>query len=176
MLSQPRQTARCSYVIGNRRIGAFTAIKPIFLTSQLRSSVPITIIYNHDSRISTTIYNVPSLLLHTGIVLKLLCLISARLHSQTMDYSHRPNALPSHMTNGSSPLHTSRSVRDERERQTTFDAIRASMGPRREPVDLDGDDAIAPRRNVTSRPVEAEAARDPRDEAPPTPPAPSTRC
>ena len=50
----------------------------------------------------------------------------------------RPNAIPSHLINGHSPLHPSAPAdRDTTERESAYNAIKSSMGPRREPIDLD---------------------------------------
>ncbi len=94
------------------------------------------------------------------------------------------SALPPYLINGSSPLHTSADVR---ERDNLAASIYASNG-RRQPVDLElsrdttsnGNDSffhktVKPR---STRPASqshlTEAARDPRDEAPPpTPPSTS---
>lgn len=95
-------------------------------------------------------------------------------------YAHRPKAVPSYLTNGTSPLHVSQADRDNRERQSAFAAIKSSMGPRRVPVDLDHAD-LSPTFNGDSQPkvlrnLDEEAARDARDEpAPSPPPANSTR-
>lgn len=94
------------------------------------------------------------------------------------------SALPSHLINGSSPLHISS---DSRERDSLVASINASSG-RRQPVDLDGSqlptsngDAKLLHHTVKAHPARpavhsnlTEAARDPRDEAaPPTPPSSS---
>ncbi len=94
------------------------------------------------------------------------------------------SALPSHLINRSSPLHTSS---ENRERESLVASINASSG-RRQPVDLDGSqiptsngDAVSLHHAVRPRPARpavysnlTEAARDPRDEAaPPTPPSSS---
>ncbi|KAK5149356.1 GTP cyclohydrolase 1 [Oleoguttula sp. CCFEE 6159] len=96
----------------------------------------------------------------------------------------KPNALPSHLTNGHTPLHASESS-DNRDRENTFASIKNSMGPRRQPVDLDAPigyfpNGHVPRSNITAHPRPTrptrphingldEHARDPRDEAPPPP-------
>ncbi|KAF2153457.1 GTP cyclohydrolase I [Myriangium duriaei CBS 260.36] len=95
-------------------------------------------------------------------------------------YAHRPKAVPNYLTNGTSPLHVSQEARDNRERQSAFNAIQSSMGPRRVPIDLEHGE-ISPalprdHHKKTSANLDDEAARDPRDEAPPpTPPATSSR-
>lgn len=95
------------------------------------------------------------------------------------------SALPSYLINGTSPLHTSSDIR---ERENLAASINASSG-RRQPVDLDGSQlptsngdanilqhAVKPR---LARPGVhsgvTEAARDPRDEAPPPTPPSSSR-
>lgn len=42
----------------------------------------------------------------------------------------KPSAIPSHMLNGSSPLHPTTGVRDERERESLNSSIRSSFAPR----------------------------------------------
>ena len=97
--------------------------------------------------------------------------------------SPRPSAIPSHLTNGSSPLHTSQQARDTQERENARASIQSSMGTRKVPLDLkdlsllpgqDGQNSQkAPDHKVQSRTsnLEKEHARDPRDEAAPeTPP------
>ncbi|KAG9557854.1 hypothetical protein KCU77_g18303, partial [Aureobasidium melanogenum] len=49
----------------------------------------------------------------------------------------RPKHIPSHMINGSSPLVTQEN-RDARERENAFKSIKSSMGPKKEPLDLEG--------------------------------------
>ncbi len=100
------------------------------------------------------------------------------------------SALPSHLINGSSPLHVSSDVK---ERNNLYSSIQSSNS-KRQPIDLNSEDqvpskltAIQLRRQVPhqdgdiprnaenrSRSHLTEAARDPRDEAvPPTPPTTS---
>ncbi|KAK4943231.1 hypothetical protein LTR28_008504, partial [Elasticomyces elasticus] len=56
-------------------------------------------------------------------------------------HSPRPKPLPSYLTNGltngHSPLHNTMDSRDQRERDNTIASIKSSMGPRKQPVDLD---------------------------------------
>lgn len=107
----------------------------------------------------------------------------------------RPKAIPSHLINGHSPLHPAHSAdRDREDRESAYNAIKASMGPHREPIDLEhlhlNDDEQPPRnhaqqlRSPKQQYEEVEdqdiedvelkvAARDDRDEAPLTPPATS---
>jgi len=106
----------------------------------------------------------------------------------------RPKPIPSHLVNGHSPLHPSFSAqRDKEDRDNTYNSIKSSMGPRKEPIDLehphtDGDapsshtDAAQKRSARQYEEVGDEdledltlkvAARDTRDEAPITPPATS---
>lgn len=87
------------------------------------------------------------------------------------------SALPSYLINGSSPLHTSPHTK---ERESLAASINASSG-RRQLVDLDGPQHPTSNGDVASlhhavkprpaRPADyshlTEAARDPRDEAPP---------
>lgn len=95
------------------------------------------------------------------------------------------SALPSYLINGSSPLHTSA---DTRERDNLAASIDASTG-RRQLVDLDiskdtnsnGNDSWFQKTSKT-RPIKppsqshiTEAARDPRDEAPPPTPTSASR-
>jgi GTP cyclohydrolase IA len=107
--------------------------------------------------------------------------------------SPRPKAIPPHLINGHSPLHPSYSGRDRDEREQTYDSIKASMDRPREPIHLDdlslepSDLTSAPQvlqekpakqyEEVEDRDLEdielKVAARDTRDEAPPTPPATS---
>ena len=108
--------------------------------------------------------------------------------------SPRPKAIPSHLINGHSPLHPSYTAdRTKDERDSTYNAIKSSMGPHREAIDLDADDEpISPPADSTARSpkrpavqyeeVEDQdiedlrikiAARDRRDSAPLTPPATS---
>ena len=109
----------------------------------------------------------------------------------------RPKPLPSHLINGHSPLHpASASDRNREDRDSTYKAIKASMGPHRQPIDiehlhLNGDENS---RNHAQQPQPSKstsrqydevgeqdledievkvAARDGRDEAPLTPPTTS---
>ncbi|GAB7351086.1 hypothetical protein MBLNU459_g1557t2 [Dothideomycetes sp. NU459] len=91
-------------------------------------------------------------------------------------HSPRPKAIPSHLINGSSPLHVSQETRDSRERENAFAAIQSSMGPRKTPIDLeDGhyfqhqQSAASDKRHLKLNKLEEADARDPRDEAPRTP-------
>lgn len=107
-----------------------------------------------------------------------------------MDHEHypsspRPKAIPSHLTNGHSPLHPSFSAeRDKEDRDHVFDAIKSSMGPPKAPIDLEQvhlqkGSALTPAarqyEEVGDQDIEDVAlrfaARDHRDEAAPTPPA-----
>ncbi|KAK3679938.1 GTP cyclohydrolase 1 [Recurvomyces mirabilis] len=113
-----------------------------------------------------------------------------------MDPEHqpvpRPRAIPSHLINGHSPLHPSYTAEREREdREHTYESIKSSMGPPREPIDLanlslnNHDRTERPngsQQNSAQQYEEVEdadlddldlkvAARDDRDEAPLTPPA-----
>lgn len=104
--------------------------------------------------------------------------------------SPRPKAIPSHLVNGHSPLHPAYPAEKQRsEREDTFNSIKASMGPHKEPIDLDNlhlDDERVPvsqaqkqsakqYEEVQDQDIEdlqvKIAARDGRDEAPVTPPA-----
>lgn len=103
----------------------------------------------------------------------------------------RPKAIPSHLINGHSPLHPAySSERDHEDRNHTFDSIKASMGRHREPLSLDqldldaegsSETRSAPRKSSARQYEHVQdgdldkldvkvAARDTRDEAPPTPP------
>ncbi len=112
-----------------------------------------------------------------------------------MDGAHasappRPKAIPSHLINGHSPLHPSYSAdRDKEEREGAYNAIKSSMGPRREPIDLEelhlnGDHASVPSDTLPKASRQYEEvddqdiedvelkveARDSRDEVPLSPP------
>ncbi|KAL1302965.1 hypothetical protein AAFC00_003283 [Neodothiora populina] len=83
----------------------------------------------------------------------------------------KPKAIP--LINGSSPLHTTQEKRDATERESAFASIRSSMGPRKEPIDLEDGHYFQPHQAVAKdrRPMrlanlEEVDARDPRDEAP----------
>ena len=99
----------------------------------------------------------------------------------------RPKSIPSHMINGHSPLHPAYSTdRDREDRDSAYNAIKSSMGPHRDPIDiehlhLDDEQANLPSKQpsrqyeqVEARDIEdlelKVAARDRRDEAPLTPP------
>ncbi|KAI7356604.1 GTP cyclohydrolase [Hortaea werneckii] len=119
-----------------------------------------------------------------------------------MDQTHhspRPKAIPSHLINGHSPLHPDYSAEKEKdERAHTYDSIKSSMGPHKQPLSLEqlslnGDGTpSATHSDPTSQRVSARqyedvtdqdiedldlkvAARDGRDEAPMTPPASTSR-
>lgn len=107
----------------------------------------------------------------------------------------RPKPIPSHLINGHSPLHPRANGDHERDdRDNTFASIKSSMGPKKEPLDLENpsqtlNDHPSPSSSSTppngaqktSRQYEEvqnhdianidlkSAARDDRDEAPPTP-------
>ncbi|KAI7399599.1 hypothetical protein KC336_g15014, partial [Hortaea werneckii] len=110
-----------------------------------------------------------------------------------MDQTHhspRPKAIPSHLINGHSPLHPDYSAEKEKdERAHTYDSIKSSMGPHKQPLSLEqlslnGDGTpSATHSDPTSQRVSARqyedvtdqdiedldlkvAARDGRDEAP----------
>lgn len=109
----------------------------------------------------------------------------------------RPKAIPSHLINGHSPLHpafSQREQRDKSERESTLNSIKSSMGPHRDPIDLEhpqteGDTAHAPQASQSQKQSAKQyeevgdqdiedlrlkvAARDSRDEAAMTPPATS---
>ena len=91
-------------------------------------------------------------------------------------------ALPSRLTNGAGPLHISREVRDQKERDNLRDSIKVS-NTRRHVVDLDDPNGYFPEKSLlesqgsrgakaSRRAIDEEHARDPRDEA--SPPTPST--
>lgn len=99
----------------------------------------------------------------------------------------RPKAIPSRLINGHSPLHPAHSTDRERDGgSSTYTAIKSSMGPHREPIDLEDlrEDNEAPDQSQTDSSRQYEdvtdhdlegielkvAARDTRDEAPLTPP------
>ena len=96
-------------------------------------------------------------------------------------HAPRPKPIPSHLINGSSPLTTQES-RDAHERENAFASIKSSMGPRKVPIDLEGNyfqpHAHAhPRDKRPSKLANLEEvdARDPRDEPAWTPSA-TSRC
>ncbi|CAL5871276.1 uncharacterized protein PFLUO_LOCUS5526 [Penicillium psychrofluorescens] len=100
----------------------------------------------------------------------------------------KPSAIPSHMLNGSSPLHPATGVRDERERESLNSSIRSSFAPRI-PAEFNSPEtgsAVAGestpsavgvvRSPITVRPTLNDPPRDPRDEGGPlTPPATVSR-
>ncbi|KAF2403155.1 GTP cyclohydrolase I [Trichodelitschia bisporula] len=82
-------------------------------------------------------------------------------------YQKPKSALPTYLTNESSPLSTSEQARDKRERDSLYASIRA---PQRQVVDLEGDGyfphkmANGPaKKGPRPNNVEEENARDPRD-------------
>ena len=92
------------------------------------------------------------------------------------------SALPSYLTNGASPLHTSQEVRDQKERDNLRASIKGSH-TRGHVVNLDDPDGYLPKKSspesqgshggkTSRRAIDEEHARDPRDEA--SPPTPST--
>ncbi|KAF7187080.1 GTP cyclohydrolase 1 [Pseudocercospora fuligena] len=116
--------------------------------------------------------------------------------------SPRPKPIPPHLVNGHSPLHPAASAeRDREDRDSVLAAIKSSMGPRREPIDLEeleqplplhtappgrGRESYAPvpKRSPGKQYAEVDdhdmedlelrvQARDERDEAPMTPPTTS---
>ncbi|KAJ5182989.1 GTP cyclohydrolase 1 [Penicillium capsulatum] len=98
----------------------------------------------------------------------------------------KPSAIPSHMLNGSSPLHASTSpgsgtrVRDARERESLNTSIRSSFAPR-VPAGFDsleeaGSPSTGKRHDPTWPTAIERPPRDPRDEGGPlTPPATASR-
>jgi len=103
----------------------------------------------------------------------------------------RPKAIPPHLINGHSPLHPSFAADSDREeRASAYAAIQSSMGPHKEPINLESlslEDPPASSRGEGSQKRSARqyeevddedikelelksAARDGRDAAPPTPP------
>ena len=96
----------------------------------------------------------------------------------------KPKALPPYLINGGSPLQNPLDLRDNAERESLHASIKSSSGPRRQPIDLDP--AIAQGKEERNgvkfetmngkfeknekEGLEQEHARDPRDEAPLTPP------
>jgi len=112
--------------------------------------------------------------------------------------SPRPKAITSHLINGHSPLHPAFSSQqepcDKNERESTLNSIKSSMGPHRDPIDLEdpqteGHISPGPRASQSHKQSARQyeevcdqdiedlrlkvAARDDRDEAPMTPPATS---
>lgn len=100
----------------------------------------------------------------------------------------KPKALPSYLVNGGSPLQNPLNLRDSTERESLHASIKSSSGPRRQPIDLDPPIAQGKEerngvkidtmngkieKNEKKEGLEQEHARDPRDEAPPTPPSSS---
>lgn len=84
-------------------------------------------------------------------------------------HSPRPKPIPSHLTNGTSSLHTSQAVRDSKERENAYAAIQSSMGPRKEPIDLENPQPLSAKRTARIANLDEENARDPRDQAPSPP-------
>ena len=97
----------------------------------------------------------------------------------------KPKALPSYLINGGSPLQNPLNLRDNTERESLHASIKSSSGPRRQPIDLDPTFAQVKEerngakadtkngkieKNEKKEGLEQEHARDPRDEAPLTPP------
>ena len=96
----------------------------------------------------------------------------------------KSKALPSYLTNGGSPLQNPLKLRDNTERESLHASIKSSSGPRRVPIDLDPpivrgkeerngvktDTMNGKIEKTEKEDLEQEHARDPRDEAPPTPP------
>ena len=106
-------------------------------------------------------------------------------HRSSPPIAPKPNALPSYLTNGGSPLQNSLNLRDSTERESLHASIKSSSGPRRYPIDLDPPAAQGKEerngvkfdpmeskieKNKKEEGLEQEHARDPRDEAPLTPP------
>jgi len=71
-----------------------------------------------------------------------------------MNGTPRSKATSGSLTNGTSPRTETRTDRDKRERDNAYASIKSSTGPRKVPIDLDGNND-----NLTE-----ENARDPRDE------------
>ncbi|KAJ5573753.1 GTP cyclohydrolase 1 [Penicillium hispanicum] len=119
--------------------------------------------------------------------------------SGTSPPAPKPSAIPSHMLNGSSPLHSSTSpgsgarVRDSRERESLNSSIRSSFAPR-VPAEFDlieeeassaapttdsaanETGAVHSTMTLRGRPTLNDPPRDPRDEGGPlTPPATASR-
>ncbi len=90
------------------------------------------------------------------------------------------STLPSRLANGTSPLHISREIRDQKERENLRASIKVSS-TRRHVVDLDDPNGYLPKKpspesqdshgaKTSRRVIDEGHARDPRDEAsPPTP-------
>lgn len=92
------------------------------------------------------------------------------------------SSLPSRLTNGTSPLHMSQEVRNQKERDNLRASIKVSS-TRRHVVDLDDPNGFFPKKpspenqdshlaKTSRRAIDEGHARDPRDEA--SPPTPST--
>lgn len=85
-------------------------------------------------------------------------------------HSPKPKHLPSHLINGSSPL-VNQETRDARERESAFASIQSSMGPRKAPIDLEGN-YFQPQTHAHPRDkrpsklanLDEAEARDPRDD------------
>lgn len=84
-------------------------------------------------------------------------------------HSPRPKPIPSHLTNGAPLSHTPREVRDSKERENAYAAIQSSMGPRKEPIDLENPKPLRSKRTAKIANLDEENARDPRDQ-PTSPP------
>jgi len=86
-----------------------------------------------------------------------------------MDGTSRRRSVPGTLTNGNSAPSETRKDRDQRERDNAYASIKSSTGPRKIPVDLDGEslkelNGIEDKHNPQSAELEEESARDPRDE------------
>lgn len=110
------------------------------------------------------------------------------MESEHIPVAPRPKAVPSRLINGHSPLHPSYSAdRDKEERDNAYNAIKFSMGARKEPISLDelslnenhhptqtSPKAAKQYEEVGDQEIEALAlrpeARDRSDEAPISPP------
>lgn len=89
----------------------------------------------------------------------------------TQPHSPRPKPKAIPLINGSSPLHTTQEKRDANERENAFASIKSSMGPKKQPIDLEDGHYFQPQQAVAKdkRPLrlsnlEEVDARDPRDE------------
>ena len=95
----------------------------------------------------------------------------------------KPRALPSYLMNGhSSPLQNPLSLRDSSERENLYASIKSSNGPWRQPINFttpgmsqNATSTKPPTRGQDKGSMEQEHARDPRDEAPDTPPQSASR-
>ena len=94
------------------------------------------------------------------------------MDSQPLSPRPKPKAIP--LINGSSPLHTTQKERDANEREHAYASIKSSMGPVKQPIDLDNPHYFqAQQQSVprNKRPMKLSNldevdARDPRDELP----------